>query len=96
MYAVVVSFQIKHHAIADFRAAVLENAVTSLASEPECRQFEVCANPERQDEIFLYELYTDRAAFDAHLASAHFKSFDALTELMIAAKDVRIYERLNQ
>lgn len=35
------------------------------------------ADPGRPNEIFLYELYTDRAAFEAHLASDQFVAFDA-------------------
>ncbi|MEL6748477.1 MAG: antibiotic biosynthesis monooxygenase [Pseudomonadota bacterium] len=40
----------------------------------------------------LYELYDDRAAFEAHLASAHYAAFDAATKDLIAAKTVTTYE----
>ncbi|MEM7522936.1 MAG: antibiotic biosynthesis monooxygenase [Pseudomonadota bacterium] len=39
--------------------------------------------------MFLYEVYDDAAAFDAHLASDHFKDFDAAVAPMVAAKTVR-------
>ncbi|MGI9463684.1 MAG: putative quinol monooxygenase, partial [Aestuariivirgaceae bacterium] len=42
-----------------------------------CRRFDVCTDPDRPERVFLYEIYDDRAAFDAHLASDHFKAFDA-------------------
>lgn len=95
MYAVFVVFQIKHHAIDDFLPAMLENAATSLEKEPACHQFDVCLNPDRRDEIYLYELYTNRAAFEAHLESAHFKSFDAHVAPMIAAKSLRTLTRVS-
>ena len=74
--------------------AMIANARTSLAEEPGCHQFDVCTDPARPDEVFLYERYTDRAAFDDHLASAHFKAFDARVAPMIAAKEVRTYHEV--
>ena len=95
-YAVVVTFTIKPDAMADFTSRVLANASTSLFDEDGCYQFDVATDPARPNEVFLYELYTDRTAFDAHLASAHFKDFDAAVADMIAGKDVRTYEQVEQ
>jgi quinol monooxygenase YgiN len=44
----------------------------------------------RKASVFLYEIYDDRAAFDAHLAAAHFKRFDAAVGSMVASKAVRL------
>ena len=96
MFAVVVTFDIKPQYMADFLPAMTENARLSLLDEDGCHQFDVCTDPARPTEVFLYELYTDAAAFDAHLASAHFKAFDALVAPMIAAKDVRTYSQVTQ
>ena len=65
MYAVCVTFQIAEGAMADFLPLMLENAAASLKGEPGCHQFDVCRDG---DEVFLYELYTDAAAFEALLA----------------------------
>lgn len=91
MFAVVVTFQIKDGAMDAFLPAMTENARVSLAEEAACHQFDVCTDADRPNEVFLYELYSDRAGFDAHLASAHFKAFDAQVAPMVAAKDVRLY-----
>ena len=91
MYAVVVTFEIKEDRIGAFMPAMLRNARTSLSEEPGCRRFDVCTDPGQPTEVFLYELYTDRAAFDAHLASAHFRTFDSHVAEMIATKDIRTY-----
>lgn len=95
-FAVVVTFNIKPDALAAFMPLMLENARTSLRSETGCHQFDVATDPERPNEVFLYEIYADPAAFDAHLASAHFRAFDAETAGMIDAKDVRIYKSVSQ
>ncbi len=103
MYVVTVAFEIRPEAAAAFLPLMLENARKSLAEEPGCLRFDVCgedagsrdaagdAPPAR---IFLYEIYRDRGAFDAHLASAHFQSFDAATRSMVASKQVASWQLL--
>ena len=71
-----------------------KNAAASTREEPGCRQFEVCHDPNLIGHVFLYEVYDDRAAFDAHLSMPHFKSFDAATAGMIRSKTVRALTRL--
>lgn len=94
MFAVVVTFQIAPDTWDDFMPLMSRNAATSLAEEPGCRQFDIATDPARPHEVFLYELYRDAAAFDAHLASAHFKAFDAAVADMIAEKSVRTYSQV--
>ncbi len=95
MYVVTVEFDIKAEQLDEFRAQMIANATASREREPGCRQFEVCADPAKPQAIYLYEVYDDRAAFDAHLASEHFKTFDRIVAPWIASKAVRIYERLD-
>jgi quinol monooxygenase YgiN len=95
-YAVVVLFTIKPDALKAFTPLMLANAQTSLLDEAGCQQFDVATDPACPNEVFLYEIYSDRAAFEAHLASAHFKEFDLAVADMIAAKDVRTYAQVQQ
>ena len=92
MYVVTVAFEIRPEAAAAFLPLMLENARASLAEEPGCLRFDVCREEAADDappvRVFLYEIYRDRGAFDAHLASAHFQSFDAATRPMVASKQV--------
>ncbi len=96
MYAVCVNFLLKPGNAADFLPLVLENARVTLRDEIGCHQFDVASNDSDRDAFFLYELYTDRAAFDAHLASAHFKTFDAAVTLMIADKIIQTWDTVRQ
>ena len=93
MYVVTVEFVVKAGHAAEFLPAMIENARASREREPGCRQFDVCTDPNDPHAIFLYELYDDRAAFDAHLATAHFKAFDAKVGPWVERKAVRIYTR---
>lgn len=94
MYAVVVTFQINPRDWAAFMPLMTANATASLQNEDGCHRFDVCTDPTRAHEVFLYELYTDRAAFDVHLESAHFKTFDTRVAPMIAAKSVATYAKV--
>lgn len=91
MFAVTVTFQIVPGQGAAFLPLMTANAQASLADEPGCHRFDICTEPARPDEVFLYELYTDAAAFEAHLATPHFKEFDAATAAMIAAKEIKTF-----
>jgi (4S)-4-hydroxy-5-phosphonooxypentane-2,3-dione isomerase len=57
-----------------FKAAILENAAASV-KEPGCWQFDVLFEDSDPYHVFLYEVYDDATALDAHRATAHFKSF---------------------
>jgi quinol monooxygenase YgiN len=76
MFAVTVNFLVKPAHVAEFTAAMKTQAFNSLNREPGCHQFDVCFDANDPCRIFLYELYTDRAAFDAHLQTEHFLNFD--------------------
>lgn len=96
MFAVTVLFQIKEGRMDAFMPLMIDNARTSLKTEPGCRQFDVCADPARPREVFLYEIYDDEAAFRVHLQSAHFLTFDARVADMVAGKSVQTYTKVMQ
>lgn len=91
MYAVTVTFTLKTGQGAQFLPLMLDNAATSLRAEEGCHRFDVCTDPDHPDVVFLYELYTDAAAFQTHLATEHFKTFDAATAEMVAGKQVACF-----
>ena len=94
MYIVTVEFVAKPERAEAFRAAIVENASASRRHEPGCRQFDVCSDPSDRSVVFLYEVYDDRAAFDAHRATAHFLAFDDSVRDWVDRKTVRTYERI--
>jgi quinol monooxygenase YgiN len=93
MLAIVVEFRIEPAFIEDFERAIVANATASREAEPGCRQFDVCRDPGDPQLFFLYELYDDAAAFDAHCRTAHFLEMDALTVGWVQSKAVHRYLR---
>ena len=96
MFAVVVEFTVKPEHADAFLQLILDNASASLQTEPGCKQFDVATDASRPGEVFLYELYTDAAAFEAHLKTSHFAGFDAESNHMIAEKVAKTYDRVTQ
>ena len=92
-YVVTVVFRSKPQHRDAFRNAMIENATASRTREPGCRQFDVCELPDGT--IFLYEVYDDEAAFKAHLATDHFKRFNARTAPWVADKRVATLNLIN-
>lgn len=93
MLALVVEFRIKPEFIEAFATAIIENARASRDSEPGCRQFDVCRNPNDPALFFLYELYDDEAAIDGHLKSAHYRRMNSETATWVDNKTVARYTR---
>lgn len=89
LHALIVEFRILPPHIEAFAAAIADNARASRETEPGCRQFDVCRDPDDPALFFLYELYDDAAAIAAHLQAPHFLQMDAMTSPWVASKTVR-------
>ena len=94
MCAVIVDFKVKAAHLAEFRSAIDINARASVADEPGCSQFDVCVDPQDASKIFLYEIYDDQAAFEAHLRTPHYAVFDQASANWTEAKVVRKLNRV--
>ena len=94
MYVVVVEFTIKPEFCARFRERVEQQARDSLELESECHVFDVCVDPARDEFVLLYEVYSERAAFDTHLESAHFMDFDKMVRDWVESRQLACYERI--
>jgi quinol monooxygenase YgiN len=92
-FVVTVTFTVAAANAERFLARVRQQAEDSLAKETGCGRFDVCTDPAQPGRVFLYELYDDRGAFDLHLASAHFKAFDAEVAPIVLSKQVDTWTR---
>ena len=93
-YIVVVEIVVRPELGSAFMPLLLANAAQSLAQEPGCMVFDVCRASDDANRLLLYEVYVDAGAFEAHLKSPHFLSFDAASSAMMASKQVRVFDQL--
>jgi quinol monooxygenase YgiN len=87
-FVVLVELRLKAGAKPAFRVLMDENARCSAATEPGCRRFDVVEPREDPDALLLYEIYEDEAAFDAHLATAHYARFDVESAPLLKRKRI--------
>ena len=90
-FVITVDFTLKPGAMVAFRKLIDKNAQDSCALEPGCQRFDVLVPTEASDKVFLYEIYDDRAAFDAHLKTPHFAAFNRESEGLVISKKVAQY-----
>lgn len=93
MFVVVVKFSISVGNSRVFHNRVMQQARDSLQKEPECHVFDVCVDCDDDHLILLYEVYSDKAAFDEHLRSEHFRDFDDEVRGLVEEKVVEVYAR---
>lgn len=89
MFIITVQFVIKSQHLEQFNTRIRQQARDSLDREPDCHRFDIANDAADPRKIFLYEIYSDEKAFDGHLASAHFKSFNADTQDWVESKSVQ-------
>ena len=80
MYVIVAPIQIKPGYKDQFIEAVVEDARSSAANEPGCLRFDVIQDANDANRIWLYEVYKDEAAFQAHLQAPHLLKFREITQ----------------
>lgn len=90
-FVIVVEFKIHAGKMTAFRKLMDENARASCRDEPGCRRFDVLTSTKDPDHILLYEIYDDRAAFEAHVKTPHFAVFNTESAPLVADKTVKEY-----
>ena len=72
MYVIVVPIQIKPEFKEQYISGLIENAQGAINNEPGCLRFDLIQDANDSNRVWLYEVYTDESAFQAHLKSPHF------------------------
>ena len=90
-FVVTVQFSIQPQHCAQFMREMVANARASREREPGCVVFDVCEDPAQPGQVFLYEIYTDAAAFDQHKREAHYLEFDRKVSPWVLHKAIKIY-----
>ena len=82
MYVVIAPIQIKAGSKEQFIKEIIDDARGSVNNEPGCLRFDVVQDAAEPNRIWLYEVYKDEAAFQAHTQAPHYIKFrDATSDL---------------
>ena len=88
-FAIIVKFTLKPGVAKSFAPLIMENATASVREEPTCQQFQVLHDEQNPGIVFLYEVYDNAVAHNAHRETPHFKKFIEAAEKMIADREVQ-------
>src|SRR4051794_41657830 len=69
-----------------YKAAVKEEMETSVRVEPGVLAIYAVAEKDNPSRLRFFEMYTDEAAYKAHIDSPHFKKYVETTKAMITSR----------
>jgi len=88
LYINAVDLDIQPGQIDSFLAQLKVNGAAAV-KEPGCREFNITVSQKDPNHVFIFEVYDNAAALEAHRATDHFKAYAAATKDMVAKRDVR-------
>ena len=89
MLVLMVNLHVKPERRDEFLAAVREDAASTTALEEGNLQFNVVQDSEEPDRFFLFEVYRDQAALEAHRQMPHFLKYREATAGVYVEDPVR-------
>nr|WP_249342200.1 putative quinol monooxygenase [Pseudomonas sp. PCH44] len=87
VYSLFIKTRVQAGCAEAFLAAIKVNAAASVATEPGCLVFDVSQDRMDPDVIYLYEIYRDDNAYEAHTQTAHFRDSRPLVEPLIVEQE---------
>lgn len=87
MYCLLLKTELKPGSLEAFMEAMRINAAASVRDEPGCLVFDVLRDRSDPERVWLYEVYIDEAAFEAHMRTPHFLASRPLVEPLILRQD---------
>lgn len=87
MYSLFIRTRLKPGCADAFIEAIKINASASVATEAGCLVFDVSRDRADLDVVYLYEIYRDDEAYEAHTRTAHFRDSRPLVEPLILEQE---------
>jgi len=75
--------------IDNYLAALKENGAAAAKTEPGCREFDITVSQKDPNHVFIFEVYDNAAALEAHRQTDHFKKYAAATKDMVTKREPR-------
>ena len=72
----------------NYLVAIKEVGAAAIKTEPGCSEFDVTVSQKDPNHLFIFEVYENAAAFDAHLKSDHYKKYAATAKDVVAKREV--------
>ncbi|SNB69862.1 D-3-phosphoglycerate dehydrogenase [Arboricoccus pini] len=92
-FVVLVEFSVKEGRTKEFLELITRHAEASFANETGCLQFDVIEDGNDAHRVFLYEVYADQAAFEAHRTMPQMPTTLAGLEPLIESSRISMHNR---
>ena len=89
LYISAVEYDIVPGQVDNFLAALKENGAASV-KEPGCRELDITVSQKDPNHVFIFEVYDNAAAAEAHTATEHFKKYKVVTKDMVAKREAKL------
>lgn len=86
LYINAVDIDVAPGQIENYLAALEANGAAAVKTEPGCREFNITVSQSDPNHVFIFEVYDNAAALDAHRQTDHFKKYAATTKDMVAKR----------
>jgi autoinducer 2-degrading protein len=88
LFIAAVEYDIVPGQVDNFLAALKENGAASV-KEPGCRELDIAVSQKDPNHVFIFEVYEDAAAVEAHRATDHFKKYQAATKDLVVKREAK-------
>lgn len=79
----IAEIEIDPNQIVPYKAALREGIEAAIRLEPGVLTMYAVSVKDHPEQVRIFEVYANRAAYDAHLQTAHFKKYKATTQNMV-------------
>ncbi|MBI2753277.1 MAG: antibiotic biosynthesis monooxygenase [Betaproteobacteria bacterium] len=93
-FVLLVNLKIRKDCVPQFMAECLKNGKAARETESGCRQFDIVADPNDATRVYLYEVYDDEKAFEAHQQTPHFRRYLANALQYLESRERQVLHRL--
>jgi autoinducer 2-degrading protein len=88
LYINAVAIDVAPGQIENYLAAIKEVGAATIKTESGCSEFDITVSQKDPNHVFVFEVYENAAAFDAHLKSDHYKKYAATAKDIVAKREV--------
>ena len=88
-YVRVAEIEIAPSQVEPYGAALKEQIEAAVRLEPGVLALYAVADQQNPAQIFVFEIYADVDAYKAHIETAHFKTYKAITQDMVKSLKLR-------
>jgi quinol monooxygenase YgiN len=92
MLAVTTTFDVEAESLDLFRAGIVKQAEVTRSREPGCHRYDVAFDPKLKSRCLVYAIYEDEAAYDHHIATDYYITFEDISDRWIEKAQVEIWE----